>query len=212
MLQYLTTIGYILRYLAIIGFLLLTIAAVIWLVMCAVSAKARRDRGRLAKRLVVMALVSTPIVGFLLPAASNSWPPDWVRRRTQRHLILERVRSAGGWLALKRDCNTLVNSHKGDPYEFDYRWIEPDTSFVTPAIAALRPKFVQLLRLEGSNVVVRILIFGAHSTGGRDQPWRGLDVVCEPGVAIYRPDHLRSTTSLGHWTYRKLTDDVYEFY
>lgn len=64
----------------------------------------------------------------------------------------------------------------------------------------------------GSNVVVRIAIFGAHSTGGHDQPALGLDVLCEPGIVSYRPDRLRSRSPLRYWRYRKITGDIYEYY
>ena len=70
----------------------------------------------------------------------------------------------------------------------------------------------QWISYNGSTAVVRIEIFGMHSTGGRGQPWLGLDVVCEPGLVEYSPRRLRSTPPDKYWVYRKITNDIYEFY
>ena len=153
-----------------------------------------------------------------------AWPPDWLERRTQRQQVLERVQAAGGLAALKRDCDTLADAHRDDPYGFRwYRFF--DTNSLPPAITALKPKVVEFYprkevqqfgaegrRWFGSNVVIRITIFGAHSTGGHDQPSLGLDVLRESGASDYRPERLRSTTPLRYWRYRKVADAVYEFY
>jgi hypothetical protein len=148
------------------------------------------------------------------------WPPNWMERRTQRQQILERVQSAGGWTALKRDCDTLASAYKDG-----FTWSNGDTNSLPSAIAVLKPKevvFYSRKNLQqfgsesskwfGSNIVVRISIFGAHSTGGHDQPWLGLDVLCEPVGSGYRPERLRSTTPFKYWRYRNIADDIYEFY
>jgi len=161
---------------------------------------------------------------FLLPYYySVYWPPTWMERRTQRQHILERVQSAGGWGALKRDCDALADKFKDS--ETDYHWMRPDTNALPPAIAALNPRSVdffsrkrlpqfgvQGMSFFGSNTVVRIEIFGGHATGGRGQSWLGLDVVCEPGLLNYTPHRLRSNNPLIYWTYRKITDGIYEYY
>ena len=159
---------------------------------------------------------------FALVPSVIYWPPDRLQRRHQRQAVAERIRSAGGWAALKRGCDTLADAYKDDPYGF--RSFSHDTN-LPPAIAALRPKLVefyprstlrelpaQAARLFGTNLVVRIAIFGAHSTGGHGQPELGLDVLCEPGITNYSPARLRSTTPETYWNYRKITDDIYEFY
>jgi|ERR1035441_948078 hypothetical protein len=162
--------------------------------------------------------------GFLyLMLYPSAWPPLWLERHTQRHEVLERVQSGGGWAALKRDCDSLAAAYRDDPYGF--RWFRDDTNSLPRAIAALRPKEVEFYprkvvrqfggegaRFLGTNVIVRISIFGAHSTGGHDQPALGLDVLCEAGVSKYKPERLRSTTPLRYWRYRKVAADIYEFY
>ncbi len=152
-----------------------------------------------------------------------AWPPTWWWRHKQRVIVIERLQSAGGWTALKRDCDALANTYKDDPYGF--RWLRGDTNALPPAIAALKPKEVEFYppkvlqpigtereKWHGSNAVMRISIFGAHSTGGRDQPWLWLEVLCEPGVISYSHSRLRSTTPLRYWKYRKITDNIYEYY
>jgi fucose permease len=85
-----------LRHLTTVGLLLLSLAAVVWLVICIVSASARQKRLRLAKQFFLTAIVATPVVGYLILLTVMSWPPDWVERRSQRALLKTRVEAAGG--------------------------------------------------------------------------------------------------------------------
>jgi hypothetical protein len=161
---------------------------------------------------------------FLLPFILTGYPPNWMERHNQRQQILQRVQSAGGWEALKRDCDSLTEKYKDSPYGF--RWFpELDTNPLPPAIAVLKPKEIvfyppQVLnqfgaesnRWFGSNLLVSISIFGAHATGGHDQPWLGLAVLCGPTVVNCKLISLRSTTPLRYWRYRKVTDNIYEYY
>jgi hypothetical protein len=150
------------------------------------------------------------------------WPPVSWERRLQRQQVLERVQAAGGWEALKRDCRALADARRNEPDGL--RWFDHDTNGLPATITALKPRGVELYPRQevqqfgpeaskwfGSNVVVRITIFGAHATGGRGQPWLGLDVLCETGTA-YPPQRLRSNIPLRYWNYRKVAEDVYEFY
>ena len=126
-------------------------------------------------------------------------------------------------MALKRDCDSLADKHKDDSHAF--QWLRGDTNSLPPAIAALKPKVVEFYPSKvlqqlggeggkwfGSTAVVRITIFGFHSTGRRGQAWLGLDVLCEPEVSNYSPDRMRSSTPLRYWQYRKVADAIYEFY
>jgi hypothetical protein len=179
------------------------------------------------KKVSVWPFVLIPLglvaVYYFLPFILYGYPPNWLERRGQRQEVLQRIQSAGGWAALKQDCEELADRYKDDRYGF--RWLRGDTNSLPPAIAALRPKGVEFyppsvfkqfgsesVRFFGSNAVVRISIFGAHATGGHDQPWLGLDVLCEHGLASYHPDRLRSTTPLKYWRYRKIAEDIYEYY
>jgi hypothetical protein len=154
----------------------------------------------------------------------SAWPPVWLERRAQRQELLERVNSAGGWAALKRDCDAFADARRDDSHPFIW-YPGLDNNALPPAMLALKPRSIEFYPRKvlrqfgangsqwfGSNVVVRLSVFGAHSTGGHDQPALGLDVLCESGVSSYSPEHLRSTTPLRYWHYRKLADNIYEFY
>src|SRR5262245_29720579 len=40
------------------------------------------------------------------------WPPIPVERSKQRAFVAERIQLAGGWIALERDCDKLVDQHR----------------------------------------------------------------------------------------------------
>ncbi|HEY6227479.1 MAG TPA: hypothetical protein VI282_10195 [Verrucomicrobiae bacterium] len=173
--------------------------------------------------LLMLILLGLVIFYSFAPYIVTGYPPNWLERRDQRQQILQRVTAAGGWTALKQDCEALADKHKDDQYPFS--WFRGNTNSLPPSIAMLKPKEVVFypprvlrqfdsegIRFFGSNVVVRISIFGAHATGGHDQPWLGLDVVCESALASYRVKRLRSTTPLRYWRYRKIVGGIYEYY
>jgi hypothetical protein len=157
------------------------------------------------------------VMYVLLPTSLNSWPPDWVDRRKQRQMMMERVQFAGGWVALQRDCDALVEQYR----ERAFVWYRGHTNQLPPAIAALKPKEVRfyspaLLRDDKDEPpvpVVRIKVFGAHSTGGHSYPYFGLEVVSGPGVENYRPRPSRGGVSgNGYRSYSTVTDRIYEIY
>jgi len=153
----------------------------------------------------------------LLPTFLTSWPPDWVDRRKQRQMVMERVQSSGGWAALQRDCDALVAQYRGSAFV----WSRGDTSLLPPAIAALKPQEVRFysptllggLKDEPPPPVVRIKIFGSHSTGGHSYPYFGLEVFSGPGGESYRPQPSRGGASGNcYGTYSGVTDKIYEIY
>src|SRR6185503_7194947 len=72
----------------------------------------------------------------LVPIWSVSWPPAWMDRRNQRKRVLERIQSAGGWAALQRDCDNLMEQYR----ESVFVWSWGSTNPLPPAIAALKPQ------------------------------------------------------------------------
>jgi hypothetical protein len=208
-------------------FLFCPFAALLFLVRILCAAFSWKISEQMRRHPVVHIIWACPaFVGALVFVGAlnqSAWPPAFLERRTQRHQVLERVESAGGWAALTRDCDNLANTFRDDTKGFI--WSRHDTNSLPPAISALKPSAVQFYprkvmqqsrgagqEWSGSNVVVRISIFGAHSTGGHHQPAVGLDVVCEPGITNYCPQRLRSSTPLRYWRYRRIVDHVYEFY
>jgi hypothetical protein len=162
---------------------------------------------------------------FLNPTA---WPSQWLERRGQLQTISERVKSVGGWDAVKKDCALLANEHENDVYDF-WQWFDWETNTIPPAIGALKPKSVEyyqpialdvLIKNGGNSVkywrtneIVEISIFGAHATGGHDEPALGLHVLLgKYATNEYHPAILRFTTPLRYWRFRKITDGVYAVY
>ncbi len=133
---------------------------------------------------------------------------DERERWMQRKKVMERVRSIGGWDVLRRDCNSLAERCRGETS----RWSADFPAGLPPAIVALKPRFVEFYppKYPGFNdsdyPVVRITIFGMHSTGGHDIPRLGLDVICSGSGADY--EKMPSS----YWSYRKVADDVFEFF
>ena len=155
--------------------------------------------------------------GLLDLVHSMAWPYTWLERRAQRERVAERVQSAGGWDSLRRNCLTLAERYKSDPMVWNRYPVFSNT--LPAAVAALNPKRVEYYPPRfGSDFndsdfpIIRITVFGAHSTGGRDIPWFGLDVVCQRSSVDYQPHRKRSDRPLRYWRYRKVADDVYEYF
>jgi hypothetical protein len=153
-------------------------------------------------------------MGVLDPAM---WPPRSVERREQRAKVMERVQAAGGWTTLQKDCDALVEQYRDSAYI----WHRGSTNALPPSIAALKPwevRFYSPTVLRGSDYasevpVVRIKIFGIHSTGGHSTPYFGLEVVCVTNTASYRPQPARGGVSGNHYdSYNRVTDTIYEIY
>lgn len=173
--------------------------------------------------LLVLLLVSVFLV--ILPDRL----PDWLELRLERLHVWKRVQNAGGWTALQRDCDALVTKYKDD--SFGFRWYQygpqADTNSLPPAIAALNPQMVEFLSPKilqqagrgdgdnryGTNFVVRISIYGHHTTGMHEKPWLGLDVLCGSSVTNHIPvgPHPFAPNSW-NWQYRKIADGIYEHY
>jgi hypothetical protein len=165
-------------------------------------------------------------------------PPDWWDRRQQRKVVYERVQAAGGWNAIRRDCELLA-SNKTEPFYWHPAWPHAQVTWLSngtsmqyttnidygplpPAVAALHPREItyyppQSLRQfkDRSDVpVICIRLFGIHSTGGHSQPYFGLQVVCGTNSPDYKPKSGPSGGVDGnsHSTYRKVADGVFEIY
>ena len=152
------------------------------------------------------------MMGVLNPAA---WPPTFVERHTQRKKVVERVQAAGGWEKLKRDCILLTQTNDW------VNWYHRSTNNsvpLPPSLAALQPQQVHFVtpRLLGENSeeeripIVRIKVFGMHSTGGHSTPYFGLEVVTGPSSQGYTPKPRPAAAGNGHLYYQKVADGIYE--
>jgi hypothetical protein len=214
-------------YLLLIAFMVCPLAALLFVVRLVVALFSTKVLKQMRQYPVIHVIWGCfAFVGVLVFWGFNPamWPPLSLERSFQRQQVLKRIQPVGGWAALKRDCDALVSKYKDD--DFGFRWGRDDTNSMPPTIAALTPRMVEFLspkamqkfggefigKSYGTNLVVRIYIFGGHATGGHDQPTLGLDVLCESGVTNYNPVRLLAWAPLEHWKYRKIVDDVYEFY
>jgi hypothetical protein len=162
---------------------------------------------------------------YFLFVLAPSGSPAWMDRIDQRKKLAERVQSAGGWDAVRRDCEMLA-SNKTEPFEWYPPWTNAQvTTFLngaeihystnidygplTPAVATLKPREIRYY-----SGVMRIRLFGMHSTGGHSSPYFGLEIVCGTNNDGYHPHQGDSGGVDGnsHSTYRKVAEGIFEIY
>lgn len=190
---------------------LLFLASVGWLARLVASLFSAESERRLReyRRFHAIWFTAIPLFTFVWIIETFPGPPTWWERRTQRQEVLARVQSTGGWETLKKDCIALCNQHKDDQISY---WGWDKTNGLPASIMALKPKYVELYSAGvGKSGVpfIKIMIFGAHSTGGHSIPRYGLKVICSNSITNQEPDSYQSG---GYWGRRKITEGVYEFY
>ena len=194
----------------------LIVAYVLYLSVRRFVVKSRLSHVVLFAILLATTCVALPFAQTLITAS---------RLRRERQTQLDRVRSrifqAGGWEILRRDVLSFIEQHKDSGFD----WDRHDTNALPAAIAALKPMAVEYrppkLLSEMSdgkftdppNVhVVRIRVFGMHSTGGHSSPYFGLEVVIGPESESYRPRPGGGVFGNSHSTHARVAKDVYEIY
>jgi hypothetical protein len=112
------------------------------------------------------------LIALLLPHHGPSWP---VQREKQRQIVGGRIESLG-WEELHSQCQVLVDNGSNQ-----FFWPQNGFSALSnlpPAIARLNPREVKAYAAPGEPPIVRIKLFGMHSTGGTSTPYYGLWIVC----------------------------------
>lgn len=147
------------------------------------------------------------LAAMLVPAGSG---PSWAtQRKRQREVVRERVEAVGGWGVLQRECANVFTNGQGG-----FRWPESgfsSASHLPPSIAALKPREVLAYADQNGVPIVRIKLFGIHSTGGRSIPYYGLWVVCTPVSSNYIPKFdFGGNTVTGEIL--RITNSVFEVY
>jgi hypothetical protein len=140
---------------------------------------------------------------------------DKADRVNHRKTVGARVLAAGGWAALQRDCEALVQTNRDGDFMWD-KW-NGDTNALPPSMAALQPMEVlyyspSALRsfyLKTNFSVVRIKMFGEYRTGLREIPFLGLEVVCGTNADSYTPQHV---DGVRYDNCEKVTNSIYEVY
>jgi len=154
------------------------------------------------------------ITGIVMNA--GYWPSASAERRTQRQKVLERIQSVGGWPALQKDCDTLATQY----LDTAFVWYRGNTNRLLPTLAALKPWYVEFysptvlrdFKDEPQVAVIRIKIFGMHSTGGHSTPYYGLEIVSGAGAETYRPRPKPAASGNSYSTNNPVTDRIYEIY
>jgi len=195
--------------LLVLAFLVCPIAALLFIVRLVVAPFSVKVKEEMRKHPVVhtiwgcLAFVGVLIfMGVIDPAM---WPPRSVERRQQRAKVMERVQTAGGWDAIRRDCVTLAEQNTNGFFSH-FR----DTNGLPAAIVALKPMMVEYVPPNGC---VRIRIFGMHSTGGHSTPYFGLEVACGTNAESYHPQPAHGGVSGNHYdSYEQVADRIYEIY
>jgi hypothetical protein len=172
------------------------------------SVHARHKRWRFLTLAIGVILV---FLGLLwLPVwLPTVWPPDWLSRHAQRQKVAERLQAVGGVDALKQDCLLVMQTHPEDGL---YWHGAPGSPALPPALAALQPVAIYIAN-EPNAAIVRIKLFGMHSTGGHSRPYFGFEVVSGAGADAYRPQPSDGGVSGNYYTtYRRVAENVYEIY
>jgi hypothetical protein len=176
------------------------------------------ERSKFPSKGFIRLILFVAVWWFVSYCYLTMWPPDWYVRSGQRKMVSERVQAAGGWTALQRACDALMETNRGVFDWWYYR--EDDSAKLPPSIAALKPQeviFIPPKILRGSGVdasfmVVQIKIFGMHRSGARAIPYFGLEVASGTNADSYAPRPKSAASGNSHDTYRKLTNWIYEVY
>ncbi len=150
------------------------------------------------------------------------------QRKEQRKIVQDRIATAGGWAALRGDCERWVTNLQGNyfvwsshgtmAYVFessnsvtirDYS-TNVDSGFLPPAVAALQPHFIEFQVSAAGPTVVPMQLFGMHRTGMWDIPYYGIWVVCGPAPSDYTPT--RSDGQGPAHTFIQIAPGVFEAY
>ena len=167
----------------------------------------------------VLFAILLALTAVAFPVASALMATGRLRheRQTQRDMMVARITEAGGWAALQTDCDEIVEHCR----DSTFYWHRGDTNALPATLASLAPKEIRYysptvlseFKEEPQVAVVRIKVFGLHSTGGHSTPYFGLEVVSGAGAETYKPRPSRGGVSGNHYdSYRIVTDRIYEVY
>ncbi len=162
-------------------------------------------------------LYSLPWIGLSLAViyaaalyTPQAWPPAWLERVTQRKTAMERVKAAGGWDAILNDCTAFWQTNQNQVFYYYYQG-KPENDATPPlpaSLAALKPKHVTL-SFHRSVPVAQVQLFGLRSTGGRNVPYYGFVIVCDPSSRS-QPENGKGVNFRGEM--KPIRDRVFEIY
>lgn len=136
------------------------------------------------------------------------WPPHWLERIQQRKIVRERVRNAGGWEAIRKDCQDIVLTNSATGFQW-FGHFNGQESTLPKSLSALQPRVVQLWPEQNGMQSIKIQIFGGHATGGRGQDFYIITVVCSPPQNFRSPFEISPKTKVSYGN-RELANGIYE--
>jgi len=175
------------------------------------------NKNRSLSWIIWIPMVLLALYFFLMLVNTDAFPPAWYVRRSQEQKLMERVQFAGGWEAIRHDCILLAQTNE---IVQRIRWRTNDAPPLPQAIAALQPqqvdflspKFLGAIPGEPRTPVVRIKLFGMHSTGGHSTPYFGLEVVTDSSTKRYTPKASTAASGNGFLNYQMISEGIYEIY
>ena len=106
----------------------------------------------------------------------------------QRHVVFERVQSAGGWDILRKESEDLLDKYHGK----DFLWMKWETNRppLPDSIAALKPQIIEIDERTNLPPILRVEIFGMWHTGSEPTPYYGIWIMRNPVPAGFDPQSL----------------------
>lgn len=142
----------------------------------------------------------------LLWSISLWWPPQWIERREQRNKVALRIVEVGGFSNLVQACAAFASTNQSSTYFVS----SFHTNVVYPReILVMKPRQILCERWKGI-AVVKLQLFGMHSSGGRDAPFYSLIVVTGK-TPVDVTDTLEHDLG-GRMSIRNLAEGVFEVY
>ncbi len=136
------------------------------------------------KKALFRVIFWTVFLSFLFltsPYWGPMFPPRWYELHQQRKKVAERVKAAGGWQVLRRECIAFAETNE---VVYWGRWRTNDGPALPPALIALRPQQVtydspKLLEPPNSDESPIPLVHIQAIRG--TQYWRAFNPIFRPG-------------------------------
>ena len=160
-------------------------------------------------RCVLFVFIVLFVLFYMAIPTLVSWPPHWLERARQRQMVYQRVQDAGGWEAIRRDANELVQKYASTGYTWFALLKLKDEPAPPASFASLKPKQVDLYDEADGMCSVRINIFGYHSTGGRGQDSYTVKIVCPYPTNMPRHFHVNEDAKVRYGN-RKIAEGIFE--
>jgi hypothetical protein len=157
--------------------------------------------------ILVLVLVAAVVVNLAL--STFYWPPSALTRLKLRALMAERLQESGGWEAVVKDCDQIIQR----PDSHTYRWfprVPQQPQFVGPpeplpaGLSALKPRSVHMVRHGTNQWAVTVTL---HQDVFRNR--FGFRVICD--VPTNAPTLPEGAPVPAVRNGRQLADRVYEF-